>query len=312
MVATTAAVRTETRQQQIDRLIERHIRDRNMDPRSIEETYKFTHVGIELDPDFFEARLDMGWGFFKDQPRYLDHITRNMIIFTYLAYRRSTGCFHQGRKGVMMGATYEQMVEALEAAHTAGGGLTLHHGFEAILRMQKEGLVPGCQEGPWNGHWVQFDYRPGVVVDPMVELPMPLSAEQLEDNIRRYYSAELGASQIADDLIYASRIDPEFWSRYCRLAWGVYQAKPCFLDPIRRELMILGIYAFQGRTELVEFHIRRALLMGAPVEALMEAIEVTFVGSGNRILFDCTRILRKVTGGAVLKGQVPVEKLKIA
>jgi alkylhydroperoxidase/carboxymuconolactone decarboxylase family protein YurZ len=59
--------------------------------------------------------------------------------------------------------------------------------------------------------------------------------------------------------------------------------------------MILGIVAFQGRPELVEFHIRRALKMGAPVEALLEAFEVTFVGAGNRILFDTVRILRKVT-----------------
>lgn len=284
----------ETREQQIQRLIERHVRDRNMDPRSIEESYRFTHVGIEIDPDFFEARLEMGWGFFKDEPRHLDHITRNMIIFVYLAYRRSTGCFHQGRKAVMMGATYEQMTEALEAAHAAGGGLTLHHGFEAILRMKTEGLVPGCQAGPGNNRWVKFDYRPGAVVDPKVELPM--TQEAIENNIRAYYSADLGASQIADDLIYASRIDPDFWSRYLRLAWGVYQEKPCFLDPIRRELMILGIVAFQGRPELVEFHIRRALKMGAPVEALLEAFEVTFVGAGNRILFDTVRILRKVTG----------------
>lgn len=284
----------ETREQQIQRLIERHVRDRNMDPRSIEETYQFTHIGIEIDPDFFEARLDMGWGFFKDAPRHLDHITRNMIIFVYLAYRRSTGCFHQGRKAVMMGATYEQMVEALEAAHAAGGGLTLHHGFEAIGRMKKEGLVPGCQEGPWRNHWVKFDYRPGAVIDPKVELPM--TQEALEKNIRQYYAEELGAGKIAEDLIFASRIDPDFWSRYLRLAWGVYQEKQCFLDPIRREMMILGIYAFQGRTELVEFHVRRALRMGCPPEALLEAVEVTNVGAGNRILFDTVRILRKVTG----------------
>jgi alkylhydroperoxidase/carboxymuconolactone decarboxylase family protein YurZ len=284
----------ETREQQIQRLIERHVRDRNMDKRSIEESYRFTHVGIEIDPDFFEARLDMGWGFFKDAPRHLDHITRNMLIFVYLAYRRSTGCFHQGRKAVMMGATYEQMVEALEAAHAAGGGLTLHHGFEAIDRMKSEGLVPGCQDGPYRNHWIQFDYRPGAVVDPKVELPM--TQEQIENNIRQYYSADFGAGQIAEDLIFASRMDPDFWSRYLRLAWGVYQEKKCFLDPIRREMMILGIVAFQGRPELVEFHLRRALKMGAPAEALLEAFEVTFVGAGNRILFDSVRILRKVIG----------------
>jgi alkylhydroperoxidase/carboxymuconolactone decarboxylase family protein YurZ len=76
----------------------------------------------------------------------------------------------------------------------------------------------------------------------------------------------------------------------------VYQEKECVLDPIRREMMVLGIYAFQGRSELVEFHVRRALKMGCPVEALLEAVEVTNVGAGNRILFDTVRILRKVTG----------------
>lgn len=283
----------ETREQKIQRLIDRHIRDRNMDPRSIEESYKFTHVGIEIDPDFFEARLDMGWGFFKDEPRHLDHITRNMMIFVYLAYRRSTGCFHQGRKAVMMGATYEQMVEALESAHAAGGGLTLHHGFEAIKRMKDEGLVSGSQEGPWRNHWVQFDLKRDAVQDPLVKLPM--TQEEIEANIRGYYSEELGAGEIANDLVFASRMDPDWWSRYCRLAWGVYHDKPAFLDPIRRELMILGIVTFQGRTELVEFHIRRALLLGCPVEALLEALEVTFVGAGNRILFDAVRVLRRVT-----------------
>ena len=265
-----------------------------MDPRSIEDTYRLTHIGIETDPDFFEARIDMGWGFFKDEPRHLDHITRMLIIFCYLAYRRSVGCFHQGKKGVMMGATYEQMVEALEAAHAAGGGLTLHHGFGAIDRMKQEGLVPGSQEGPWTNHWVKFPYNEGAVRDPEVTLPM--NQDEIEESIRGYYTAEFGGEKIADDLVYASRIDPEFWMRYCRLAWGVYHEKPAYLDPIRRELVILGIYAFQGRMELVEFHIRRLLAMGAPIEALVEALEVTFVGAGNRILFDCLRVLRKVTG----------------
>jgi alkylhydroperoxidase/carboxymuconolactone decarboxylase family protein YurZ len=284
----------ETREQQIQRLIDRHIGDRNMDPRSIEESYKFTHVGVEIDPDFFEARLDMGWGFFKDEPRHLDHITRMLVIFCYLAYRRSTGCYHQGKKGVMMGASYEQMVEALEAAHAAGGGLTLHHGFEAIHRMKSEGLVPGCQKSPWTNHWVKFPYKEGAVKDPVVKLPM--TQDEVEASICSYYSSEFGGEKIAKDLVFAARIDPEFWMRYCRLAWGVYHEKPAFLDPIRRELVILGIYAFQGREELVEFHIRRALAMGAPVEALVEAFEVTFVGAGNRIMFDCIGVLRRVTG----------------
>lgn len=284
----------ETREQQIERLIGRHLKDRNMDPRSIEESYKFTHVGVEIDPDFFEARFDMGHGFFRDEPRHLDHITRMLMLFVYLAYRRSTGCYHQGKKGVMMGATYEQMTEALEVAHACGGGLTLHHGFEAIHRMQSEGLVPGSQKGPWNNHWVKFDYKEGAVKDPVVTLPM--SVPEIERSIRAYYSPEFGGEKIAEDLIFAARRDPEYWMRYCRLAWGVYHEKPAFLDPIRREMLITGLYAFQGRDDFVEFHVRRALAMGAPVEALLEAFEVTFVGAGNHILFNTARILRKVIG----------------
>lgn len=286
-------VATETRDQKVKRLIERHVRDRNMDQRSIDELYHLTHLGIETDPDFFEARLEMGWGFFKDEPRHLDHITRNMLMFVYLAYRRSVGCFHQGKKAVMMGATYEQMVEALEAAHAAGGGLTLHHGFGALRRMRDEGLVPGSQEGPWQNHWVHFDVRSDALVDPAVTLPV--TQDELEASIRSYYSEEFGGAGIAEDLVFASRIDPDYWSRYIRLAWGVYQDKECFLDPIRRELMILVIVAFQGRDELVEFHIRRAMRLGAPIEALVEAFEVTFVGAGNRIMFDAIRVLRRVT-----------------
>ena len=59
---------------------------------------------------------------------------------------------------------------------------------------------------------MQFDIKPDAVADPTVKLPM--SQQDIEANIRAYYSAELGAGKIAEDLIYASRIDPDFWSRY--------------------------------------------------------------------------------------------------
>lgn len=283
----------ETRRQQIDRLIERHVRDRNMDPRSIEERYRFTHVGIEIDPDFFEARLDLGHGFFRDEPRHLDHITRMLLLFVFLSSRRAPGAYHQGKKGVMMGASYEQMLEALEAAHVAGGGMMLHHGTMAIARMREEGVVPGSQDTAWTGHWVEFPYRDGAVVDPVVELPM--APDRIRDSIRAYYRPEHGGGEIAEDLCNAVQFDPEYWMRYCRLAWGVYHEKPAFLDPIRRELLILLIYLSQGRADYAEFHIRRALAMGAPVEALVEALEVSFVGAGNQILFTGLGILRRLT-----------------
>lgn len=284
----------ETREQQVQRLVERHVRDRNMDPRSIEERYRFTHIGVEIDPDFFEARLDLGHGFFRDEPRHLDHITRMLLLFVFLSSRRAPGSYHQGKKGVMMGASYEQMVEALECAHVAGGGMMLQHGLMSIGRMREEELVPGSQDTPWTGYWVELPYREGVVEDPVVELPM--TEEEIKASIRAYYRPEFGGAEIAEDLCYAVPFDPEYWMRYCRLAWGVYHEKPAFLDPIRREILILAVYLSQGRNDYAEFHIRRALAMGAPIEALIEALEVTFVGAGNQILFTGLRILRRAAG----------------
>ena len=57
---TPEMTRTETKEQQIERLIERHVRDRNMDPRSIEETYR-VHACRHRDRSRF-LRRSAGYG----------------------------------------------------------------------------------------------------------------------------------------------------------------------------------------------------------------------------------------------------------
>ena len=42
----------ETREEKVHRLIDKHIRDRNMDPKSITEKYSLNDLGMELDPDY--------------------------------------------------------------------------------------------------------------------------------------------------------------------------------------------------------------------------------------------------------------------
>ena len=284
--------RRETREQQVARLIEGHVRDRNMDASSITTHYSMTHVGIELDPDFFEARLRMGWGFFKDEPRHLDHITRNMAISVFLAFRDRPGCYHQGKKAVMMGATYEQMMEAYEAGHVVGGGPVLMNGITALQRMMDEGVEPGSQEGPWRNHWVVFD-SPSDTPSTRHE-PRGAHQERINRSICEEYPDHQGGEEIREDLLYGARMDPEFFEGYARLAWEVYDDKRCYLDPVRRQMMALVILGFQGRHEEVYIHTRKALSLGARPEQLLELFEASFVGAGSAPLLSGIRALRRI------------------
>lgn len=283
----------ETREEQVARLIEGHVRDRNMDPSSITSHYSMTHVGIELDPGFFEARLRMGWGFFKDEPRHLDHITRNMAISVFLAFRDRPGCYHQGKKAVMMGATYEQMMEAYEAGHVAGGGPVLMNGITALKRMMDEGVEPGAQEGPWTNHWVAFD-TPAELPHPPGDDADPDRDERIARSISGQYPDEQGAEEIRKDLLYGARLDPDFFAGYTRLAWEVFDQKECHLDSVRRQLMTLPILGFQGRHEEVYIHTRKALQLGATQEHLLELFEACFVGAGSAPLLAGLRALRRI------------------
>jgi alkylhydroperoxidase/carboxymuconolactone decarboxylase family protein YurZ len=288
----------ETRTEKVARLIKKHVRDRNMDPASITKHYSITHFGIELDPDFFEARLSMSWGFFRDKARHLDHITRNMIISVLLAFRDRPGCYHQGKKGVMMGATYEQMLEAYEAGQTVGGGPVLMNGMNVLKRMWDEGIRPGCQVGPWTDKWVQLGRatptaKAGDAKPDAEETPEERKA-RLVRRIEAYYSNEQGGERIQKDLIYAAGIDPDFVEGYIRLAWGIFEEKQCQLDPVRREMAMLLILAFQGRSEEVYIHTKKALAFGATVEQLLETFEVGLTGGGSGVMFEGMHALRRI------------------
>lgn len=288
----------ETHAQKVARLIEKHVRDRNMDPESITKHYSVNHFGFELDPDYFDVRLRMGWGFFTDKPRHLDHMTRNMLISVLLAFRDRPGCYHQGKKGVMMGTTYEQMLEAYEAGHIVGGGPVLINGMQALKRMWDEGVKPGCQASPWTGKWVQLGPSKADSTASKQKSDDGTASESREERLIRligeYYRTEQGGERLQKDLSYAARIDPDFVEGYIKLAWGIFDLKRCYLDPIRREMAMLLILAFQGRREEVYIHTRKAIEFGATTEQLLEAFEVGFTGGGSEVVFEGMHALRRI------------------
>jgi len=284
--------------QKVAQLIEKHVRDRNMDPTSINTHYSLNHFGFELDPDYFDARLRMGWGFFTDKPRHLDHMTRNMMISVLLAFRDRPGCYHQGKKGVMMGATYEQMLEAYEAGHIVGGGPVLMNGMKALKRMWDEGIKPGCQSTPWTGKWVQLGANHPSAATKYQQADAGETVEKRRKRLIRmvdaYYHDEESGERIRQDLAFAAEVDPDFVEGYIRLAWGIFDIKKCYLDPIRREMAMLLILAFQGRREEVYLHTKRAMSFGATTEQLLEVFEVGFTGGGSQVVFEGLHALRRL------------------
>ena len=292
---------TETREEKVKRLIDQHVRDRNMDPKSIKEHYSINHLGIEIDPDFSEVRLQMGWGFFKDEPRHLDHMTRNMLISCFLAHRDRPGYFHQGKKGVMMGATYEQMLEAYEVASVTGGGPCWINGLYALRRMKEEGIEPGCQKTPYTGKWVQLGpYKMGapqkVEEDEPEETTEGLGPEERVERIlkqiEKYHPDD--KEGLNEDMAFGAKLDPDFFEKYAQISWGFFKDKPRHLDPIRREMVRLLILAWQGRREELYAHTKKAYRLGATTEQLLEAFEVGFTGGGSSIILEGLRVMRRI------------------
>ena len=288
----------ETREDKVKRLIEQHVRDRNMDPKSIKDHYNINHFGIEIDPDFAEARLQMGWGFFKDEPRHLDHMTRQILTSSLLAHRDRPGCFHQGKKGVMMGATYEQMLEAYEVASVTGGGPCWINGLYALKRMKEEGIDSGCQKTPYTGKWVQLGpSTPATPAEDSVEestegMSAEDRVERILKQIEKYHPDD--KEGLNEDLAFGAKLDPDFFEKYAHLSWGFFKDKPRHLDPIRREMVRLLIFAYQGRREDLYAHTKKAYRLGATTEQLLEAFEVGFTGGGSSVLMEGLRVLRRI------------------
>jgi alkylhydroperoxidase/carboxymuconolactone decarboxylase family protein YurZ len=279
------------RQDRVARLVEKHVRDRNMDPSSITNHYSVNHFGFELDPDFFEVRLTLGWGFFTDAPRHLDHITRNMLISVLLAHRDRPGCYHQGKKAVMMGATYEKMLEAYESGHIVGGGPVIINGMQALRRMKEEGIEPGCQDGPFANKWLPLGHAGATAPQGN-----PSAAKRdPKATIATYYSDKFGAGDLAADLKFGAELDPDYLERYLHMAWTVFETKPQFLDPVRREMARILILAYQVRREELTIHVRRALDLGATPLQLLEAFEVGYTGGGSAVLHEGLRVLRQLS-----------------
>ena len=90
----------------------------------------------EWDPENEVVFRSVNWGFFSsDQPRYLDHKTREMIVSGLLAFRASPGTYTHVLKAVRLGASVNQMLEVFEIATIPGGGPTRTFGMKAVRKV---------------------------------------------------------------------------------------------------------------------------------------------------------------------------------
>ena len=111
--------------------------------------------------------------------------------------------------------------------------------------------------------------------------------------IQKYHTDEEG--ELNKDLALGVHLDPDFFEPYAKFAWGFFKNKRRHLDPIRRQMIMLVILAFQGRSEEVYLHTKRALKFGATFEQLLEAFEVVgSTGGGSKVLMEGLRALRRI------------------
>ena len=110
--------------------------------------------------------------------------------------------------------------------------------------------------------------------------------------INEYHPDERG--EINKDLAFGVNLDPDFFEGYVRLYWGVFEEKECHLDPIRREMATLLVLAFQGRSEEVYIHCRKAMNLGATTEQLLEAFQAAMTGAGAPVVCEGLRALRRI------------------
>ncbi len=125
------------------------------------------------------------------------------------------------------------------------------------------------------------------------EVTPELRKERILRMIQKYHADEEG--ELNKDLAFGVNLDPDFFEPYARFAWDFFGNKPRYLDPVRRQMIMLVILAFQGRREEVYLHTQRALGLGATVDQLLEAFEVVgSTGGGSRVLMEGLRALRRI------------------
>ena len=129
----------ETREEKIRRIKEKFHADRGF-------VYDMFDFGIERDPDYWEVQVQVGWGFFKEEPRYLEPKMRELIEIGVLAFRGlKYEVYTHTKKAIRLGATVEECMEAFEVAAIGGGGPVRMMGLEILKRIVDEAAAEGIK-----------------------------------------------------------------------------------------------------------------------------------------------------------------------
>ena len=93
---------------------------------------------IKKDPDFFEAYNNLYEKCLKNG-KALPAKTRELIAIAVLAFRgQSDAVIAHAKRAMKLGATKEEILEAVETSILPGGAPTFLLGLTALLRLEKE------------------------------------------------------------------------------------------------------------------------------------------------------------------------------
>ena len=232
------------------------------------------------DPEYEDVVRGANWGFFKkDQPRHLDHKTREMLVSAVLAFRDRPGVYTHAKNALQAGATINELLEVFNVARFPGGGPTRVAGLEALQRLAAE---EGANlAGPVD--------RP-----PKQDTPRPAS-ETREEKIQRVTDKlhrELG---YPDEVIaFGVSLDPDYFETYSEAFWGFFEGRDCHTDPVTREQVLCVLMAFQGMREELYEHAKKALRLGGTMLQLLEGFEVCVAPGGFALLHEGLRALKRI------------------
>lgn len=279
---------TETREEKVRRILERRRRLRGMENKRWDEAtkkyYNATDFAVELDPDYFEHYNESKWDFFKDEPRYLDPMTREIIASVLLAFRQLPGCYVHAKFALERGATMEQLLEAYEVGHIAGGGPLQMEGIAALKRIHDEQAESGA---------VERKPAPIIKKDDRENVVKP--SETRKERVRRIIGRiERDGGDVDEALAFGIQLDPDYFEVYSKLRWGFFKDEPRHLDPIKREMILLAVMAYRGMREEIYIHTKKALRLGATMEQLLEVYEVGNSAGGSQVLMQGLYALKRV------------------
>ena len=241
--------------------------------------------GCEWDPDYMEAWLTGHWGFFKaDEPRHLDHKTREMIVAGVLACRDRPGAYTHAKNAIKHGASVNDLLEVFSVAVGAGGSPTLMVGLDSLRRIVNE----ESSHSPIDRDW-KYSVR-----KEMEEVKNNTS-ETREEKINRITNKIQNDMGYKDEAIeYGINLDPDFFEVNSRVYWGFFEGKNGHLDPIARMMVIIVIMAYRGMSEELYENTKKAMKLGATEMQLLEAFEVCVTPGGLIVLHEGLRALKRI------------------